>query len=273
MNSIQKLNELMKATLVLAETPLLKLQENKNLLKDLKRIVSTQNFDSIMNSLRNERLQEDNFINPVGNQDSNSIEFTKKFVNFQNVNYDLFSKNKNTESFFSMLPVAKNSKIKKSEIQEVFNAVQKTKEAKEFQEIFNSVYSDKALQIGTSQDPTFIQSYVDYSPYIYNYQAYLAIPTLSQTVDRPIEIALKKTPIIDFKDDVLDAYFQKYLKIENIIPKLKKFILYSTLSPRGSLVAPILDKSGKIKIQVFNDTQFTYSVMPQYSRFDTNDNE
>ena len=103
----------MKATLVLAETPLLKLQENKNLLKDLKRIVSTQNFDSIMNSLRNERLQEDNFINPVGNQDSNSMEFTKRFVNFQNVNYDLFSKNKNTESFFSMLPVAKNSKIKK----------------------------------------------------------------------------------------------------------------------------------------------------------------
>ncbi len=273
MNSLQKLNELMKATLVLAETPLLKLQENKNLLKELKRIVSTQNFDSIMNSLRNERLQEDNFINPVGNQDSNSMEFTKRFVNFQNVNYDLFSKNKNTESFFSMLPVAKNSKIKKSEIQEVFNAVQKTKEAKEFQEIFNSVYSDKALQIGTSQDPTFIQSYVDYSPYIYNYQAYLAIPTLSQTVDRPIEISLKKSPTIDFKDDVLDAYFQKYLKIENIISKLKKFILYSTLSPRGSLVAPILDKSGKIKIQVFNDTQFTYSVMPQYSRFDTNDNE
>ena len=151
--------------------------------------------------------------------------------------------------------------------------VDASNEAKKFKEVFNSIYSDKALQIGTSQDPTFITSYIDYSPYIYNYQHYLAIPTLAETVDIPIEIALKTLPTIDFENDKLDEFFTKYFQTEKIKDKLKKFILYSTLSPRGSLVAPTLDKDGKIKVNVFNDTQFTYSVMPQYSRFNATDNE
>lgn len=275
MNSLQKLHELLQATLLLNETPLMKLKENKNLIRDLKKIVSTENFNSIMDSIRNERLNEINHIeNPVGNNDPESLGFTKSFVDFQNVSYDIFSKNKNTSTFFSVLPSAKNAKpVSKSEIKELTIKAGESKEGKIFQDVFNSIFSDKALQIGTSQDPTFIQSYIDYSPYIYNYQSYLGIPTLSQTVDKPIEIALKKTPIIDFKNDELDKYFKKYMKTENIIPKLKRFLMYSTLSPRGSLIAPILDKDGKIKIQVYNDTQFTYSVMPQYSRFNTNDNE
>lgn len=176
--------------------------------------------------------------------------------------------------FFSILPSVKNSKqLPESTIQKLSEKVDSSKEAKNFKDVFNSIFSDKALQIGTSQDPTFITSYIDYSPYIYNYQHYLAIPTLSQTVDRPIEMALKKMPVIDFKDDNLDLFFTKYFQTEKIKGKLDKFLRYSTLSPRGSLVAPTLDKDGKIKVSVYNDTQFTYSVMPQYARFNTSDND
>lgn len=273
MNSFQKLHELLSATLVLSETPLMKLQENKNLLSDIKRIVSSENFNSIMNSLRNERLDEENLReNPVGDFSPESIEFTKKFVAYQNTSFDIFSKHAKTEKFITELPFAKNSK-KKVAIADAVNQVKATKAAKEFSDIFNSIFSDKALQIGTVQDPTFIQSYIDYSPYIFNYQSYLGIPTLSQTVDRPIEIALKSNPVIDFKDEELDRYFLKYMKDENIVAKLKKFLLYSTLSPRGALIAPVLDENEKMKINVFNDTQFTYSVVPQYSRFNYTDNE
>lgn len=274
MNSMQKLHEILQATLILAETPLMKLEENKGLVQDLKRIVSTENFNSIMNSLRNERMNEENFRdNPVGLKDPDSIEFTKRYVDYQNMNYSIFRKSKTSDNYFTKLPETRNSKFPKTVIDSLAEKVKNTKEAKAFEEAYNSIFSNKALQIGTDRDPTFIDSYIDYSPYIYNYQGYLAIPTLSQTVDRPIEIALKKPPVIDFKDDELDKFFIKYMKVENIVPKLKRFIMYSTLSPRGSLVAPIQDKEGKIKVSVYNDTQFTYSVMPQYSRFNATDNE
>ena len=274
MNTAHKLHELLQATLALAETPLMKLKENKVLMQDIKRIVSNQNFDSIMNALRNEKFNEENFTpNPIG-LNPESLEFTKAYVNYQNVNYDVFAKNHDVKSFFSVLPNVKNSKqLPENLIQKLSEKVDASNEAKKFKEVFNSIYSDKALQIGTSQDPTFIQSYIDYSPYIYNYQHYLAIPTLAETVDIPIEISLKTLPTIDFENDKLDEFFTKYFQTEKIKDKLKKFILYSTLSPRGSLVAPTLDKDGKIKVNVFNDTQFTYSVMPQYSRFNATDNE
>lgn len=274
MNAMQKLHELLKATNVLAEIPLMKLKENEKLLDEIKRIVSGQNFNSILNAISEEMRMEDNFRrNPIGEASVDGIEFTKRFVNFQNSNFNIFSKNEDTQEFFTLVPSAKNSKpVTKTSFNEAVNSVKSTKEAKEFSEIFNSIFSDHALQIGTAQDPTFIQSYIDYSPYIFNYQPYLAIPTLSQTVDRPIEFALKKTPTIDFKNDELDKFFQKYMRDENIMLKLKKFLLYSTLSPRGSLIAPNLD-NGKIKIRVYNDTQFTYSVMPQYAMFNLSENE
>lgn len=275
MNVVNALNEILTATLLLSETPIMKLKENEKLLTEIKRVVSSENFDSIMNSLRHERLNEENLReNPIGRGNPESIAFTKAYVDYQNVNYEVFSKNEKTSHHFTRLPEAKNAKpISKNIIKDLAAKANNSQEGKTFQSVFNSIFSDKALQIGTEQDPTFIQSYIDYSPYIYNYQSYLSIPTLSQTVDRPVEIALKKTPVIDFKNDKLDEFFKIYLKQNNIIPKLKRFILYSTLSPRGSLIAPLLDKDGKIQISVYNDTQFTYSVVPQYSRFNATDNE
>lgn len=278
MNALQKLNELMQATIVLSDTPILKLQENQELLNNLKRIVSTENFNSIMNSIQDERRYEmDSRMNLVGDlQSVEGKDFTKSYVNFQNRSFEMFSKNAKMEDFVSTLPGAKNSNDKKNLAQKItsaVNALKKTKEAKEFKEVYNSIYSDHALQIGTDRDPTFIQNYIDYTPYLYNFQSYLAIPTLDETVDKPINIALKKNPIIDFKEKELDEFFIKYMEEENLVYKLKLFLRNSTLSPRGSLIAPYKDKDGKVHIKVYNDSQFTYSVMPSYSMFDHNDNE
>lgn len=277
MNSLQKLNEIQKAVLLLSEIPLTKLKENEQLMQDLKRVVSGENFNSVMNSIREERRWEEQYkTNLLGDDTDESKYFTKKYVDFQNVKYKTFSNSNETNwNITSLSTNVKNSKKKslKKSIAEAVNSVKATKEAKEFEKAFNSIFSDHALQIGTAQDPTFIQNYIDYSPYIYNYQAYLGIPTLCQTVDRPIEISLKKKPVIDFQDDKLDKYFVKYMRDENIIGKLKKFLMYSTLSPRGSLLAPTLDKNNQIRIGVYNDTQFTYSVMPTYQMFDNFDND
>lgn len=277
MNSLQKLHELQQATLVLSEIPLIKLKENEKLLTEIKRIVSGDNVASIVNAIGNEQRLEkyDYQFDPLNNGSPESTEFTKKFVAYKNSCFDVFAKNKETERFYTKLPIALNQTkhVSKKSIAECSNAVTKSGEAKDFQDVYNSIFSNRALEIGTQRDPTFIQSYIDYSPYLYNYQAYLAIPTLSQTVDRPIEIATKKKPIIDFKDDNLDRYFDKYLKINKILPKLRKFLLYSTLSPRGSLIAPILTKSGHVEFGVYNDTQFTYSVASTYAMFNNVDND
>ena len=57
---------------------------------------------------------------------------------------------------------------------------------------FNSVYANGALKINTPSDPSLLMSYIDYSPYRVNYSEYLSVPTLSEMVDRPIAMALKK---------------------------------------------------------------------------------
>jgi hypothetical protein len=146
-------------------------------------------------------------------------------------------------------------------------------EATRFAEAFNSVFSNHALQIGTAQDPTLIGSYIDYSPYIWNYQYYLSIPTLSQTIDRPIDIATRVMPKIECKDNKefaldMEEYFKRTMFNEK---KVKKMLLYSDLSPRGSLIVPI-EENGQVRFNTFNDTQFTYATSYQYSKIDFHDN-
>ena len=275
MNTLQKLDLFQKSIYALSHLPLMELQQNKELLAKIKNIVSVENVNSIMNGLIQETQFIDNYPkDPLTHSDS--IDFIKSYVNLQNVSFDIFRKNSSTKEFHSKLSHAMNAgenKVSKTSILKSKQELKKTKEAVQFKEVYNSIFSDHALQIGTQNDPTFIQSYIDYSPYIFNYVPYLSIPTLADTIDRPIKIALKKKPIIDFENDELDKYFKNYMDIENILDKLKRFIFYSVLSPRGSLIVPTIDKKGHVKIGVYNDTQFTYSVAPQYSFFNTPDNE
>ena len=138
------------------------------------------------------------------------------------------------------------------------------KSEKDFAGIFNSIYSNGALKINTPSDPSTLMSYIDYSPYRVNYSEYLSVPTLSEMVDRPIAMALKKPPKIKAENeqfaDVLENKFKR-VKLSSV---LKDAIFYSIMSPRGSLVVPI-KRGNEATFNVFNDTQFAYGMGSSYS--------
>ena len=133
-----------------------------------------------------------------------------------------------------------------------------------FSSVFNSVYSNGAVKINTPDDPSTLLSYIDYSPYRVNYTEYLGVPTLSEMVDRPIYMAMKKPFKVKTKNeafkDALEAKFKK-VKLQSV---LKDMIFNSTLSPRGALMVPVLRDDG-VSFNVFNDTQFAYGMGSSYS--------
>jgi hypothetical protein len=133
-----------------------------------------------------------------------------------------------------------------------------------FSSVFNSVYSNGAVKINTASDPSTLMSYIDYSPYRVNYAEYLSVPTLSEMVDRPIAMAMKnpfevKSDNEKFKE-TLKTVFQK-VKLQSVI---KDMLFNSVLSPRGSLLVPIM-RAGSVSFNVFNDTQFAYGMGSSYS--------
>lgn len=128
---------------------------------------------------------------------------------------------------------------------------------------FNSIYSNGAVKINTPSDPSTLMSYIDYTPYRVNYTEYLSVPTLSEMVDRPIAMALKKPFKVkseneNFKE-VLEKKFAK-VKLQSVI---KDMLFNSTLSPRGSLLVPIR-RGDTVTFNVFNDTQFAYGMGASY---------
>lgn len=133
-----------------------------------------------------------------------------------------------------------------------------------FSSVFNSVYSTGAVRINTPDDPSTLLSYIDYSPYRVNYTEYLGVPTLSEMVDRPIYMAMKKPFKVKTKNEAfkkaLEAKFKK-VKLQSV---LKDMIFNSTLSPRGALMVPVLRDDG-VSFNVFNDTQFAYGMGTSYS--------
>jgi len=152
-------------------------------------------------------------------------------------------------------------------------AIKRLPETKAFAEIFNSIWASGALEINTPSDPTRLRSYIDYSPYLYNYAYYLSIPTLIQLVKRPINLALKKFPTVEFKKQELTEKMQKIFQRESIEDIIYDYLKFSALSPRGSLLVPII-QNGRVRFNVYNDTLFTYgssttamsNITAQYSK-------
>lgn len=278
MNSEQKISNLFDALTVMAELPVMKLAQNGGLVKEIQGIMSSRNLWSIVDDIKYERNferqaafnnQQKSKMNP------NSSEFLKLYSKYQSaahnsiresiprnkINYTDIIDMKGVQAF-NAKPV--NPMVRKE--------IRSLPETKKFEEAFNSIFSDKALQIGTLQDPTQISSYIDYSPYIWNYQYYLSIPTLAQTIDLPNNIATRRTPNIIFEDHELSEIMEKHLSRMHFNGKVKKMLLYSDCSPRGSLIVPI-EENGRVRFNVFNDTQFTYATSYQYSKIDFKDNQ
>lgn len=281
MRTDQQLVTLLTAIKALKDLPLEKLQKNGNLEKEIISIVNSRNVQSIVGNIqRDYRLAKDLEFGKNQEKKSSGLTFESdtflhSYARFQGAAFQ------HLEAKKQKTPIRHTGSLKRTEAL-AFNAaktnpfksneIQGLKEAKEFKKVFteafNSIYSDRALQINTANDPTIISNYIDYSPYSWNYKDYLAIPTLSKTVDKPIQIATRQPPVLDFDDDALLKEMEKALKRMRFNEIVKKMLLNSSLSPRGALIVPIANDDGTIRFNTFNDTQFTYATSYQYSRID-----
>jgi len=281
MNSEEKILALFTGLNALVELPVMKLAENKSLVNEISNIVSSKNLWSIVNDITQEHRQraynqasQPDKANNQPNLIMQPDQLLGPYIKYQNSAHNAFSRNTAKYKPFMTQPVTKTEIV-------AFNALTQSpfqdkeitslKETKDFIQVFNSLYSDRSLQIGTINDPTIMSSYIDYSPYIYNYQYYISIPTLSQTIDLPINIATRKMPKIVFEDKKLSEKIETRLRRTRYNEKRKKMLHYSSLSPRGALIVPILEE-GRVRFNVFNDTQFTYASTQQYSKIDFKDN-
>ncbi len=284
MNTEEKIEQLTYTLLALKNLPIMKLAENKQLVNEIKNVLTGVNFQGILQDVRNDlRIERQTKISGKKQQTIgafNNDEFLGRYVNYQSSAFNVF-KDKATPAL-TELPGKEKILAFNQKKQNPYNtkAIKDLKETKEFKEAFNdskhelkalnSIFSNRALQIGTSQDPTLISSYIDYSPYTYNYAWYLSIPTLSETIDKPISLATKTLPKIVFEDPKLTEKFNLYFKRSRIIERIQKMLLYSSLSPRGALIVPIKDE-GQVRYNIFNDTQFSYATANQYTRIDFHD--
>lgn len=286
MNSVDKITQLYEAINVMGNMPVAEITENPNLVQDLKGILAKANLGGIINDIYNERSREkmaalnSDPTKPKFGMDS--PEMHRLYAKYQSAAHPIVSRGSQTawtdKVTFQGLQ-AHNSKSRGRKNPFTYKRVTDLPETKRFKEAFNSIYSDQSLQIGTAADPTLMGSYIDYSPYIWNYQYYISIPTLSQTVDFPINMATRKTPRIIFDDHELSLKVEQWIKRSRFNEKVTKMVFYSMLSPRGSLIVPIVNdgtdgtEAGTIRFNTFNDTQFTYATSYQYSRIDFKDNQ
>lgn len=277
MNTEAKLEVLLEALNALSNMPRTTLLDNKNLISDIREIVSKPVITELIEDLKNERVTEKMAAINQSRTNANDEQLINAYVRYQSAAFGILSRQASvakriayTEPMTMQTAGAFNARKQKNPL--ASQEIKSLKETKEFIEAFNSIYSNKALQIGTFQDPTTIGNYIDYSPYVTNYQYYLAIPTLCQTIDRPINMATKEAPRIKFEKPELSKEIEKLLqRIQFNKLVIKKNLKYAALSPRGSLTVPIED-NGRIRFNVFNDTQFTYATSYQYSRLDYRDN-
>lgn len=269
MSPEERLSILVNALYTIKALPESTILENKKLHEEIKSIVSSRSFNAMLNDISADLQKRKINIGQVPQETPYPSDLIAPYVKYQDHAFAVLSKDapvKMTEIFRGEEVRAYNSKIKANT--EVGNPYLRPDVANsEAARAFNSIFSNHSLQIGTQRDPTIIGNYIDYSPYIVNYRQYLAIPTLSQTIKRPIAMATKDLPIIEFEDQKASDKLNLFLKRHKIRHKIQKLLFYSALSPRGALIVPI-EENGHVRFNVFNDTQFTYSSQSQYTQID-----
>ena len=228
--------------------------QNKKLVAEIVNAFDTHNIDSIINAAKRE-IQEIKNRSETYNTDTNQLLHAYAIRE-----HDRISQAKDRDFDIHVTDIVKAGNNKSNKLPEKA----KSQVEKEFSSVFNSVYSNGAIKINTSTDPTLLTTYMDYSPYRINYIEYLAMPTLAEMVDRPISIALKKFPVIDTKNDKFDEAIKQAVRSKKIKNVITDALKYSVMSPRGSLVVPI-QRGDNVTFNVFNDTQFAYGMGSSYS--------
>ena len=227
---------------------------NTIMVDDMKKAMSAHNIDNIINGIVQDYNTQKEYSN-VPAVSENALIYAYAQREHKRI------KNAEAKPYITEIVNAKDFEtLQKNTMPE--KASRKAEAA--FSSVFNSVYSNGAVKINTPQDPSTLLSYIDYSPYRVNYAEYLSVPTLSEMVDRPIAMAMKnlfevKTENEKFKVALENSF--KRVKLQSVIHDM---LFNSVLSPRGSLLVPIL-RDGKVSFNVFNDTQFAYGMGSSYS--------
>lgn len=252
-NPYKLLATLVDAVEKMALLPQNEIVNNQGLVAEIKNAFSAHSIDSIINSAQRE-IQE--FRN---NQVQNTASYrdllniyaqreTERLENAPGKAYETMIINANDkEGFVNPPATVKNSKIEKK-----------------FESVYNTVFADGAVKINVPGDPSTLMSYINYTPYRINYIEYLSMPTLSEMVDRPLAIALKKFPKVKSENKKFNEAVEKLVRKHKIKHVIKDAMFYSLLSPRGSLVVPI-QRGDTVNFNVFNDTQFAYGMGSSYS--------
>jgi len=261
MSAAQDLHGVLRAINVLLETPVAKMAENKTLVDQVSSVVSSHTFHGLIEQIKrdyeNERTAR---LTPGEKQNGDLI---SAFVQWQNRTAQKYSKVATPleTQIFAVGHERKNVGTVDT---------RRTKEYAAFREVHHSIYSDVGLQINSLKDPTLVGNYIDYTPYLYNYKDYLAIPTLSKIVDKPIAYALREMPEAIFDGDdgkeLSKALTDHFTKM-NLRETFAKMLLYSDCSPRGSLLVPI-NRGGKVTFTAFNDSYFSYATRSRFGAID-----
>ena len=254
MNPLNTLATMVNAVEKLYVLPESELANNSKLVEEIKNAFSVHNVDGFLNAIQNEMAEARNM------QAYEHKASTQQLLNaYAEREHDRSARS-------SGIPYV--TEIINEADQEILRGGKPGKPGrtsdKKFSSVFNSVYSDGAVKINTPSDPSTLLSYIDYSPYRVNYAEYLSVPTLSELVDRPLAIALKKFPAVKSDNKKFNEAVEKAIDRKKIKSVIQDALFYSLLSPRGSLVVPI-KRGNTVTFNVFNDTQFSYGMGSSYS--------
>jgi hypothetical protein len=260
MNNINPVKELATLVNALEKISLMPRDEivlNNTMVEEIRKSMAVDNINSIINAIANDYNAQKDYQAPDALSENALIHAyaQREHKRIQNV------KDSDAKHYHTEIVKAKDfDALGKNKLPE---RATRTAEQK-FSSVFNSVYSNGAVKINTPSDPSTLLSYIDYSPYRVNYSEYLSVPTLSEMVDRPIAMAMKKPFKVKTENEAFKLALEKMFKKVKLQSVLKDMLFNSTLSPRGSLLVPVLRDDG-ISFNVFNDTQFAYGMGSSYS--------
>jgi hypothetical protein len=258
MNPVLALQTLVDTAEKLYTLPPNEITQNGKLIDEMRNAISVQNIDGIINAVRNSVTDwVDRKTVHIGNNKA----LLQAYAQREHARAKEIAEKANPEPYITKIINASDN-LKDKQIECKGEAQEK------FVSAFNSIYANGAIKVNTPDDPTLLMSYIDYSPYRVNYTEYLSVPTLSEMVDRPIQMAMKKPPKIKSENEDFIEAVEKALKKVDFESVKKDAIFYSVLSPRGSLLVPI-KRGDRITFNVFNDTQFAYGMGASYSSITT----
>lgn len=258
MSAAQELHGVLRAINVLHSLPITQLAENKKLIDQVSGVVSSHTFHGLVEQIKRDYENERAARLTPGQKQNGDLLST--FVQWQNKVAQKYAKV--AEPLETQIYNVGHKREKTGTVD-----TRRSKEYAEFREVHHSIYSTVGLQINSPKDPTLVGNYIDYTPYLYNYKDYLAIPTLSRIVDKPIAFALRDLPEVVFDKKELTKIFADHFHKMNLRETLTKMLLYSDCSPRGSLLVPVL-RDGRVTFSAFNDSYFSYATRSRFAAID-----